>query len=211
MAPTSRSASRPMSKRSRAVRRSTASSAGSRSISRVASFAWFSTRATCRLRGLWRLLPLPCANRTMPRAPPGSVRSPSSVTGPAGHGPAAHPIRLPGSLASPPAPGLTPDRRRVPSFEAQTANGKVSGTSPASHSAVRSRARPPASRRSGARRRTGPAAARGSSGSRARSRAGRSRRSPARARAARKAVPPRRRRAGRAGSAAGRASWNSAS
>src|SRR5258705_675326 len=58
--PTSRSASSPMLKRSCAVRRSPSSSSRvRRSTKRVASLAWLSRRATWRLRGLRRLLPLP--------------------------------------------------------------------------------------------------------------------------------------------------------
>ena len=81
VAPTSRSASRSMSKRSWRVRSSTASSSGvSRSTSSVASPAWFSVRATWRLRGLRRLLPLPWANSTRPAASAGRARSASSRT-----------------------------------------------------------------------------------------------------------------------------------
>src|SRR5438552_856771 len=82
--PTRRSARSSMSKRRWAVRASTASSrAVSRSTSRVASLAPLSSRATYWLRGLRRLLPLPWANSTRPRAPSGIVRLPSSVTAPA--------------------------------------------------------------------------------------------------------------------------------
>jgi hypothetical protein len=60
VAPTSRSASSAISKRRWAVRASIASSSEvSRSISKVASFASLSKRATWRLRELCRLLPLP--------------------------------------------------------------------------------------------------------------------------------------------------------
>ena len=52
-------------------------------MSRVANPAAWSCRATERLRGLCRLLPLPWANNTIPLAPSGTSRSPSRVTGPA--------------------------------------------------------------------------------------------------------------------------------
>src|SRR5205823_1177196 len=74
-----------MSNRRWAVRASIASSSGvSRSTSSVASVASLRTRATWRLRGLSRLLPLPCANSTTPRASSGRARLPSSVTPAAG-------------------------------------------------------------------------------------------------------------------------------
>ena len=58
------------------------SSAGvSKSNSRVASPARLSTSATYRLRGLCLLLPLPCANTTMPLGFSGIVRCPATVTG----------------------------------------------------------------------------------------------------------------------------------
>src|SRR5579883_2272187 len=73
------------SKRRCAVRSSTSSSeAVSRSISSVPRPRSRSAPATYRLRGLKRLLPLPCAKSTMPRAPGGTARSPSSTTPPAG-------------------------------------------------------------------------------------------------------------------------------
>src|SRR5438105_594342 len=78
-----RSARRPMSNRSRAVRMSIASSCDvRRSTSNVAKRARLSISATWRLRGLKRLLPLPCAKRTTPRASAGVLRSPSSSTSP---------------------------------------------------------------------------------------------------------------------------------
>src|SRR3981081_1101468 len=73
-----------MSKRNRAERVSTTSCNVSRSINRVAGFASLSTRATYRLRGLCRLLPLPWANSTIARDSSGRVRLPSNVTEPAG-------------------------------------------------------------------------------------------------------------------------------
>src|SRR4051812_18288912 len=58
-----------------------ASSASSRRVSRstrnVASPLSRSARATARLRGLWRLLPDPCAKRITPRAAAGRTRSPT--------------------------------------------------------------------------------------------------------------------------------------
>ena len=51
---------------SKTLARLRSSSGVSRSNSRVASPARFNTSATYRLRGLWRLLPLPCANTTIP-------------------------------------------------------------------------------------------------------------------------------------------------
>src|SRR6266446_1826084 len=81
----SRCASRSTSKRSSPVRRSRSSSAGvSRSNRSVASPDSASCRATSWLRGLCREEPLPCANRTIPRAPSGTVRSPASRTSLAG-------------------------------------------------------------------------------------------------------------------------------
>ena len=56
--------------------RSAASGGVSRSNSNVASPPWCSTVATCWLRGLWRLLPLPWTNTTRPAAPAGTVRCP---------------------------------------------------------------------------------------------------------------------------------------
>ena len=57
------------------------SSAGvSRSSSSVPSPACWSTPATYRFRGLWRLLPLPCANSTTPRAGTGRCSWPWSRT-----------------------------------------------------------------------------------------------------------------------------------
>src|SRR4051794_36750329 len=74
-----------MSKRRWAVRRSTASSCGvSRSKSRVPMPASRMTCATYWLRGLWRLLPLPCANRTTPGEAGGTINSPSTIAGPDG-------------------------------------------------------------------------------------------------------------------------------
>ena len=84
-ASTSRSASRSMSKRSRPVCSSSDSSAGvRRSTSSVARPPSFRARATARLRGLWRLLPLPCANITMPADRGATVRFPSRRTPAAG-------------------------------------------------------------------------------------------------------------------------------
>ena len=78
-----RSMSSSMSKRSIPPRRSTASSPSvSRSSSSVARPSSFSLRATYWLRGLCRLLPVPCAKRTTPRARSGSARSPSMPTRP---------------------------------------------------------------------------------------------------------------------------------
>ena len=80
-APRTRPASRPISKRTRAVSMSSrSSSAVSKSISSVASPASRSTCATCLFRGLCRLLPLPCTKSTMPVALSGIVRLPSSST-----------------------------------------------------------------------------------------------------------------------------------
>src|SRR5439155_14976799 len=72
-----------MLNRSAAVYISSASSGCvSRSNSSVASPPSFKTRATNVLRGLWRLLPLPCANTTMPLAFSGILSVPSSLTPP---------------------------------------------------------------------------------------------------------------------------------
>src|ERR1051326_6270902 len=60
------------------------SSAVSRSISKVARLARFSTSATNLFRGLWRLLPLPCAKTTAAFAFSGNTRSPWIVSGPRG-------------------------------------------------------------------------------------------------------------------------------
>src|SRR4030088_290922 len=49
-------------------------------MSSVARPACSRTSATYRLRGLKRLLPLPCANATIPRDAGGILRSPSIVT-----------------------------------------------------------------------------------------------------------------------------------
>ena len=69
-----------MSKRSSAVRRSTASSAGvSRSRRSVARAAALSRSATARLRGLCRPLPLPWAKITSPRACSGTVSDPARL------------------------------------------------------------------------------------------------------------------------------------
>ena len=154
-----------MSKRRCPVRRSTASSSAvSRSISKVARCAALSIRATWYCAGYVGCCR--CREQTaQSRAhPPAASESPSSVTRPA----------------------ATRTRRSSTNVLAvviiarpYTAKGKVSGTSPASHSAVAPEVRPPASRRSGARRRTGRAGARGNSGSCARSPGGRSRRWPA--------------------------------
>src|ERR1700693_405401 len=84
VAPARRSARRPMSKRRCAVSRSTASSSAvRRSIRSVPSPRRTSSPATERLRGLTRLLPLPWAKSTMPVAPSGRTRLPSTVTPPA--------------------------------------------------------------------------------------------------------------------------------
>src|SRR6218665_67372 len=81
VAPTSRRASKPMSKRRWRVQRSASSSSSiSRSMSSVPSPTETSEWATKRLRELKRLLPLPWAKRTTPRAPSGRDRSPSSTT-----------------------------------------------------------------------------------------------------------------------------------
>ena len=62
------------------VRASTASSLGvSRSKSRVPNPGSHRPAATALLRGLRRLLPLPCANNTSPPAPMGLARSPSTT------------------------------------------------------------------------------------------------------------------------------------
>ncbi len=53
-------------------------------MSSVARPSRSSARATNRLRGLCRLLPLPCANTTRPVAPGGIVRSPGSACRPMG-------------------------------------------------------------------------------------------------------------------------------
>ena len=81
-APVNLSASRTMSNRSSRVRRSTCSSWGvSRSRSKVAQPRSWRMPATRRFRGLWRLLPLPCAKSTTPRVfATGTARSPSSET-----------------------------------------------------------------------------------------------------------------------------------
>lgn len=76
-----RCASSGMSKRSSRVWLSTrSSSAVSRSKSSVAKPASFNSRATQRLRQLCRLLPLPCAKSTSPRAAAGTLRSPFRTT-----------------------------------------------------------------------------------------------------------------------------------
>jgi hypothetical protein len=54
------------------------SSGVSRSSSSVASLASLSVSATYRLRGLWRLLPLPWAKIATPVASSGTTRSPRS-------------------------------------------------------------------------------------------------------------------------------------
>ncbi|MGW5692630.1 hypothetical protein ACWEWX_17115, partial [Streptomyces asiaticus] len=80
MAAPSRRPSSGMSKRSSAVIASTRSSASvSRSNSRVARSASCNTRATARLRGLCRELPLPWANATTPMGCSGRARSPTSM------------------------------------------------------------------------------------------------------------------------------------
>src|SRR5581483_6175096 len=76
-APTSRPARNERSKRSFPVRASSrSSSAVRRSMRSVARPARWRAPATARLRGLWRLLPLPWANTTIPAAAGGIVRSP---------------------------------------------------------------------------------------------------------------------------------------
>ena len=65
--------------------RSSSSPGVSRSNNSVANPARCSTPATYRLRGLCRLLPLPCTNTTRPRAPAGTVRCPASRAPPGGH------------------------------------------------------------------------------------------------------------------------------
>src|SRR5438445_775911 len=78
VAATTLRASRPMSKRSSPVRASTrSSSALSRSMRSVPSPACCNSAAAKRLRGLWRLLPLPCAKRTTPVASRGTESVPS--------------------------------------------------------------------------------------------------------------------------------------
>src|SRR5258706_5398645 len=78
VAATRRAASIGMSKRRCAVTRSSRSSSGvSKSKSNVPIPAAFKTEATSRLRGLWRLLPLPCANSTKASPAPTVVRMPS--------------------------------------------------------------------------------------------------------------------------------------
>src|SRR5271165_101914 len=77
----SRRARRPMSKRRLRVTLSPiSSSVVSRSKSSVPLPDSRMTRATNRLRGLYRLLPLPCAKTTTPFAPGGIASAPSSVT-----------------------------------------------------------------------------------------------------------------------------------
>lgn len=72
-----------MSKRNSPVRASWASSSPvSKSKSSVPVPASWSARATAWLRGLCRLLPLPCANSTTPTARVGTHHSPARVTPP---------------------------------------------------------------------------------------------------------------------------------
>jgi hypothetical protein len=154
--PASRFASKPMSKRNWLVRTSTLSSSGvSRSASKVANPAALSARATWRLRGLKRLLPLPCANSTSPRGASGKLRSASSVASPTG-------IRSARCLADGGTAFMVTsrwDRFRAPR------RPSIQPRAPA--------ARPPVTGRSGSPHRTAPAARRKSSGSAARSPGGR--------------------------------------
>src|SRR5207249_6523188 len=69
---------------SRERRSVTSSAAVRRSKSSVAMPVWCNWRATNRLRGLYRLLPLPCANSTIPRGSEETERFPDSFAGPAG-------------------------------------------------------------------------------------------------------------------------------
>src|ERR1039458_3486232 len=68
---------------SNTLARSASSSGVSRSKSRLPSPTTCRAPATNMLRGLLRLLPLPCANTTTPRAPAGTVSRPGSGTVPA--------------------------------------------------------------------------------------------------------------------------------
>ena len=68
---------------SNTLARSASSSGVSRSNSSVPRPASLSTEATYRLRGLCRLLPLPCTNTTMPGAFSGNATCPGSASAPA--------------------------------------------------------------------------------------------------------------------------------
>src|SRR5207302_3744957 len=82
---TRRPARRPMSNRRWPVRRAACSSSGGSGwASRVARPASWRTAATSRLRGLWRLLPLPWAKATTPTGASGPARSASRTHAPAG-------------------------------------------------------------------------------------------------------------------------------
>ena len=69
---------------SKTLARSRASSSVSRSKRSVARPASFRTSATRALRGLERLLPLPCANTTIPSPSAGATSDPGSTAPSAG-------------------------------------------------------------------------------------------------------------------------------
>ena len=83
-----------------------------------------SAEATCRFRGLSRLLPLPWAKATTPAAPSGTMSSPGSTTEPS----AGIPRAASGSTMP---PAIFPDRgRAVPLHSLRVSGGNRYGRRP---------------------------------------------------------------------------------